>query len=231
MINDLVPFGLDANRIRQEVAYLVKAMCVWTEHQRVDEVADEDLVCLSPAGFAHLSLAANVDYLAACAEDTWSADAEMCRRVAEKIGMHGERHHYARQTTRANALDLVTYLMNEVKRAPDIAGEYLENLAFRVYDEFYGIAAKVERLISGEKRRESSDLDQRFRVGEEYEGVVNGVQFYGVFLTLEKGVAGLLHRSQLPANKQPFTFNVGQRVRVKVLTINRDERKMTLGLP
>lgn len=107
LISELLPFGYNADRIRDEINYLVQAMCIVAEHQRVEFVSDNDLVTISPAGYAHLGLVADLNYLAAVAEDTWVEDEELAKQVAGRIGGHGRKGHYRRDSVRSNALEFV----------------------------------------------------------------------------------------------------------------------------
>ena len=67
------------------------------EHQRLDEVHDEDLLKITASGLIHLQLMANPEYLAACAEDTFLADTELASRIAERITSRGTAGHFSRQ--------------------------------------------------------------------------------------------------------------------------------------
>src|SRR5208282_5227182 len=44
----LVLLGHDASRVHEELLYLLKKACVLAEHQRLDELSEDDLICLSP---------------------------------------------------------------------------------------------------------------------------------------------------------------------------------------
>lgn len=110
LVSDLVQAGHDMDCVRRECRYLLKERCVVAEHQRTDDLVDDDLVCLSPAGSVHLTLAVVPDYLAACIEDTWLADRPLGQVVAERIGQGGVRQHYSRRTTRQNAKAMFDYL-------------------------------------------------------------------------------------------------------------------------
>jgi CRISPR type III-A-associated protein Csm2 len=54
------------------------------------------------------------------------------------------------------------------------------------------------------------------QIGDILEGTVNGEKPYGVFVTLDNGEKGLIHRKQLEAEWP----QVGERVRVKVISIS-----------
>ena len=74
-------------------------------------MSDEDLLCLAPAGFVHLEILSNVNYLAAVAEDTWFYTEEEAKRVAERI--KSLEQQYALDVVIANARDVLKFLSDE----------------------------------------------------------------------------------------------------------------------
>jgi small subunit ribosomal protein S1 len=71
-------------------------------------------------------------------------------------------------------------------------------------------------------------------VGSKVKGKIVNVADYGAFLELHAGVEGLIHVSEMSwsqhlRNPQDF-MNVGDEMEAVVLTIDRDERKMSLGI-
>lgn len=77
------------------------------------------------------------------------------------------------------------------------------------------------------------DFFEKLEVGHVFEGTVTGVEVYGVFLEIEQGITGLLHKSQLPANLQETvtdTFWHGDKVLVVIRDVNHEIRRLNLGL-
>lgn len=78
------------------------------------------------------------------------------------------------------------------------------------------------------------ELPERFDKYQVYEGIVTGVVTYGAFIELASGLTGLLHKSQLPAwvKTPPIElFWPGDRVRVTIRQVERESRRISLGLP
>jgi|GEM_PF-1115046 len=78
------------------------------------------------------------------------------------------------------------------------------------------------------------NLPETFDKNQVYEGIVTGVVSYGAFIELASGLTGLLHKSQLPAwvNTPPIDlFWPGDRVRVAIRQVEREARRLSLGLP
>lgn len=77
-------------------------------------------------------------------------------------------------------------------------------------------------------------LDTTIQVGSIVKGKVVTVADYGAFLEIIPGVEGLIHVSEMSwsqnlRNPQEF-LKVGDEVEAQVLTLDRDERKMSLGI-
>jgi hypothetical protein len=232
LIADLLPHGHDAQRIREELHYLIQAMSVLTEHQRTECLTDDDLICLSPAGFAHLEMVGNFDYLAACSEDTFVAKRELAQRVADRIGQHGVIFHYARETTRTNALEFCDYLVEEARREVSNPSTYLANRYEPTIHVITNVQSEVQRRTKEELEKERQrweEVEKRFFVNGVYPGQVHGVKEFGVFVTLARGIRGLLHVSKL-VRRTVESYRPGEEVQVRVLAINVEERKISLGL-
>jgi small subunit ribosomal protein S1 len=114
--------------------------------------------------------------------------------------------------------------------------------------ELVGIGQKLELLIlevNREKERVSLGLKQlqnnpwenieaRYPVGQQVKGKVTKLVAYGAFVEIEEGVEGLVHVSELSWVKRiarpSDVLTVGQELEAIVLGINKDERKISLGV-
>jgi len=77
-------------------------------------------------------------------------------------------------------------------------------------------------------------LDENILIGSKVKGKIVTVADYGAFLEIIPGVEGLIHVSEMSwsqnlRNPQEF-LKVGDEVEAQVLTLDRDERKMSLGI-
>ena len=77
-------------------------------------------------------------------------------------------------------------------------------------------------------------LPTEIQVGSKVKGRIVNVADYGAFLELQPGVEGLIHVSEMSwsqhlRNPQDF-MKVGDEVEAVVLTLDREERKMSLGI-
>jgi small subunit ribosomal protein S1 len=77
------------------------------------------------------------------------------------------------------------------------------------------------------------DIPNRYLVGADLEGRVTKITNFGVFVQLEADLEGLLHISELSETKvdnPEEVVSVGDLVKVKVIKVNPDERKIGLTL-
>ncbi|MCH5303029.1 MAG: 30S ribosomal protein S1 [Prevotella sp.] len=77
-------------------------------------------------------------------------------------------------------------------------------------------------------------LDAELKVGDHVKGKVVVIADYGAFVEIQPGVEGLIHVSEMSWSQhlrsaQDF-LKVGDEVEAVILTLDRDERKMSLGI-
>ncbi len=94
-----------------------------------------------------------------------------------------------------------------------------------------------KRIALGMKQLEGhpwDKLDDKLQVGDKVKGKVVVVADYGAFVEIQPGVEGLIHVSEISWSNhlQPAQafFNVGDEVEAQILTLDREERKMSLGV-
>jgi len=94
-----------------------------------------------------------------------------------------------------------------------------------------------KRIALGLKQLQSHPWDQlstELKVGDKVNGKVVVLADYGAFVEIAAGVEGLIHVSEMSWSQhlrsaQDF-LKVGDTVEAEVLTLNREERKMSLGI-
>ncbi|MCK0131726.1 30S ribosomal protein S1 [Flavobacteriaceae bacterium F08102] len=77
-------------------------------------------------------------------------------------------------------------------------------------------------------------LDENLKIGDKVKGKVAIIADYGAFIEVSQGVEGLIHVSEMSwsthlRSAQDFV-KVGDEVEAVILTLDRDERKMSLGI-
>jgi Type I restriction enzyme R protein N terminus (HSDR_N) len=230
LIADLMPLGHDAGRIRAEIGYLVTHGCVIAEHQKSVLESDDDLVRIAPSGFVHLSLIGDLSYLAACAEETWVESTTLAQKIADRIARFGPRVHYSPVTVAANAADFVKYLESKAKLGRVPPTLYLQGGFSGVSISTGDIFRRAMQQIETDRKTHGwDDFEDRFIVGMECTGSIEGIKDYGCFVSLDGGPTGLIYYRNLPADRQLSSFNVGERVNVRILSVQIESRKLSLG--
>ena len=79
-----------------------------------------------------------------------------------------------------------------------------------------------------------TEVDQKFPIGSRTPGRVVNIMPYGIFVELEKGIEGLVHISEMSWSKRLTNpgelFKVGDPVDVMVLSVDKDNQKISLGI-
>ncbi|MCB0593838.1 MAG: 30S ribosomal protein S1 [Lewinellaceae bacterium] len=77
-------------------------------------------------------------------------------------------------------------------------------------------------------------LSEEIKEGSVVKGKIVNIEDYGAFLEIQPGVEGLIHVSEVSWSNQPINarefFKLGQEYEAKVVTIDRDDRKMSLSI-
>jgi len=160
------------------------------------------------------------------------------------------------------AAEHYTHFTSPIRRYPDLQIHRIitEHLAARgrlparraavlrrLLPEVAELASERERLAE-EAERESVELKKvqfmQDKVGQVYDGIVAGVTAFGLFVSLENTVEGLVHVSNLTDDYYSYeekhyalvgqstgkTYRLGDWVRVRVLRVDAAQRQVDFGL-
>lgn len=107
------------------------------------------------------------------------------------------------------------------------------SFAVKEFDQKTGnIIVSLRDHLLKEKRGQEKLFWENAQEGEIVTGVVQSLLNYGAFINVA-GVDGLLHVSDMAWDKQPKIVNqiqVGQRLKIKILELDKKARKLKLGL-
>jgi len=126
----------------------------------------------------------------------------------------------------------MSWAKSKVRKPSDVVkpGETVEVIVL-------GINAGERRISLGLKQALGDpwvDVPQRFPVGSAVEGPVTSLTKFGAFVQLSEGIEGMIHVSDISAEKrigQPAdVLRVGQLVKAQVLAIDPEKRQMRLGM-
>jgi small subunit ribosomal protein S1 len=94
-----------------------------------------------------------------------------------------------------------------------------------------------EKIALGLKQKSASpweNVEKKYPVGTRVVGEVVNVMTYGAFVKLEEGIEGLVHISEMSWTKRinhpGELVNIGDKIEVVVLGINRDKQEISLGM-
>lgn len=164
LIRDLLGVGADPEAIRGECCYLAKAGCLLAEHLRPDSIQDEDLISLTPAGHVHLELAhRDVNYLAACSEDSWVTSYDLADSVRGRITQHPYWRGLSWHNTLANALAFCAYLKDAQGSSLQAAPYVPPGLLPPASVDFEKLLSEIftHQTRASNKQAASSDLNLR----------------------------------------------------------------------
>ena len=158
------------------------------------------------------------------------------------------------------ALDAYTHFTSPIRRYPDLlVHRAIHHLLERRKAAKYPYSAEAmselcARCSHNSRRAEDAERDVvdrlkcaylENRIGEEFDGMVSGVTSFGLFVELDYGrISGLVHVTGLPNDYYHFdpvahrmkgerrgrVFQLSDRVRVRVVAVNLDERKIDFEL-
>mgnify|MGYP005745598217 FL=1 len=77
-------------------------------------------------------------------------------------------------------------------------------------------------------------IPEKYKVGDVVSGNIVSIMNYGIFIELEKGIEGLIHISEISWTKNvqnlQDTYKVGDSIDSKVLFVDANEQKISLGI-
>jgi small subunit ribosomal protein S1 len=99
------------------------------------------------------------------------------------------------------------------------------------------VDARAKRISLGLKQLEPdpwSLFTDKYKPGDKVSGKVRSITDYGVFVGIEEGVDGMVHKTDLSwtakINNPADLYQKGDDVEALILSINHDEKKVSLGV-
>ena len=126
----------------------------------------------------------------------------------------------------------MSWSKGKIRKASDVVkqGETVEVVILQVNAVEHRISLGLKQALGDPW----NDIGQRFQVGLAVEGPVTNLTKFGAFVQLAEGIEGMVHVSDISAEKrinQPQdVLRVGQVVKAQVLVIDLEKRQMRLGM-
>ena len=133
-----------------------------------------------------------------------------------------------------NGLDMLVHVSDldfgRVKQPSDLVsvGQTLRCKIIKIDKTTNRISASVKDLNSDPYE----GIEKKYKIGSVYPAEIVKLQDYGAFAALEKNIEGLIHQSYLSHTsrtvKPSKIFVVGDKISVKVLSVEKDKRRISL---
>lgn len=133
-----------------------------------------------------------------------------------------------------NGLDMLIHVSDldfgRVKQPSDLVtvGQTLKCKIIKIDSTTNRISASVKDLNSDPY----DDIERKYKIGSTYPAEIVKLQDYGAFAALEKNIEGLIHQSFLSHTSKTIkpnkVFSVGDKISVKILSIEKDKRRISL---
>ena len=126
----------------------------------------------------------------------------------------------------------MSWSKGKIRKASDVVnpGEAVEAVILQVNAPEHRISLGLKQALGDPW----ADVAQRFQVGSAVEGPVTNLTKFGAFVQLSEGIEGMVHVSDISAEKrinQPQdVLRFGQIVKAQVLAIDLEKRQIRLGM-
>ncbi|MEE2858556.1 MAG: 30S ribosomal protein S1 [Candidatus Neomarinimicrobiota bacterium] len=111
------------------------------------------------------------------------------------------------------------------------------NTGDKVTAKILNIDVEDKKISMGIKQLQDNpwdDIESKFSIGQDYEGVVQNLTQFGAFVELEDGIDGLVHVSDMSWTKlvrhPKDEVSKGDKVKVRVLELSVEEKRLSLGM-
>jgi small subunit ribosomal protein S1 len=111
-------------------------------------------------------------------------------------------------------------------------GETLECKVIELNRSRNNVVLSRRAILEDERKEQREQILERLQPGQVVEGQISNIVDFGAFVDLE-GIDGLIHISEISwshVNHPSEVLSIGETVRVKVLDIDRDRQRISLGL-
>jgi len=134
-----------------------------------------------------------------------------------------------------NGIDALLHVSDlshgRVKKPSDLVsiGQKLKVKITKIDKKTNRVSASIKALTEDPYE----NIDQKYKVGKIYEGIVTKIMDYGCFVKIEDGIEGLIHNSELDwtnKNIKPSSVvSVSQKIKFKISNIDKETKRISLS--
>ena len=134
-----------------------------------------------------------------------------------------------------NGIDALLHVSDlshgRVKKPADLVtiGQKIKVKITKIDKETNRVSASVKALTEDPYE----NIEDKYKIGEIYEGVVTKIMDYGCFVKIEEGIEGLIHNSELDwtnRNIKPSKIlSVSQKIKFKIVNIDKETKRISLS--
>jgi small subunit ribosomal protein S1 len=123
----------------------------------------------------------------------------------------------------------------DIRRVPNLdeyMGESIECKVIELNRSRNNVVLSRRAVLEEQRKEDRERILDRLQPGQVVEGTISNIVDFGAFVDLD-GIDGLIHISELSwshVNHPSEILNIGDKVTVKVLDIDRDRQRISLGL-
>ena len=134
-----------------------------------------------------------------------------------------------------NGIDALLHVSDlshgRVKKQSDLVtiGQKLKVKITKIDEKTNRVSASIKALTEDP----FENIDQKYKVGETYKGIVTKIMDYGCFVKIEDGIEGLIHNSELDWTNRNVNPNkilsVSQKINFKIVSVDKDTKRISLS--
>ena len=134
-----------------------------------------------------------------------------------------------------NGIDALLHVSDlshgRVKKPSDLVtiGQKIKVKITKIESKTNRVSASVKALTEDPYE----NIERKYKIGEQYEGIVTKIMDYGCFVKIEDGIEGLIHNSELDwtnRNVKPSkVLSVSQKIKFKIVNIDKDTKRVSLS--
>src|SRR6184192_3804582 len=123
----------------------------------------------------------------------------------------------------------------DIRRVPNLdeyMGETIECKVIELNRSRNNVVLSRRAVLEEQRKEDRERILDRLQPGQVVEGKISNIVDFGAFVDLD-GIDGLIHISELSwshVNHPSEVLEIGQTVKVKVLDVDRDRQRISLGL-